>query len=196
MKKNIKYLICLVVPLLLINTACAYESAHDVEVLYWHEEKGGKHYYYYNIVNNSNEVDVVNVQVGYKYDYEGGEPQLFAPRADTSHIPLEFISPNGWVGEVEYLEESLNYSLNWTTTGEQYDVKKGKSSFKFGVVLSNQRNDHINTFFTVIFGDSTISTEQMVASTKAPKNVILAPIYQLLLSKGIQPNVIGISKNG
>jgi len=88
MKIRIKHTAVLIFTLLLTSTSCAYESAHDVEILYWHEVKGGKHHYYYNVVNNSNEVDVVNVEVGYKYDYEDGEPQLFAPRADTTHIML------------------------------------------------------------------------------------------------------------
>ncbi len=195
MKNQIKFTVLLIASLFLANTSCAYESAHDVEVLYWSEVKNGQYHYYYNVVNNSTEVDVVNVEVGYKYDYEDGEPQLFAPRADTTHVPLEFIAPNGWEGKVSYLEESLYYSLNWTTTGEQFDIKKGKSSFRFGVVLNNQRDDHINTFFTIIFGDSTVATEQMVASSEPPRNVILAPIYDLLLSKGIKPNVIGMSKS-
>lgn len=192
--KSYLLFVLLVFSLFMMGTSCAYQSSHDVEILYWHELKDGKHYYYYNVVNNSSEVSVVDVQVGYKFDYDNGEPQLYAPRADTTHIPLEFIGPKGWTGQVSYLEESLYYSLNWTTTGEQFDIKKNKSSFKFGVVLSNQRDDHINSFFTIIFSDSTVATKEMVASSEPPRNVILAPIYDLLLSKGIKPNVVGINK--
>ena len=194
MKNQIKFTVLLIASLLLANTSCAYESAHDVEILYWSEVKNGQYHYYYNVVNNSTEVDIVNVEIGYEYDFEDGAPKLQRARGDKTHIPLEFIKPNGWTGKVAYQEETLDYSLMWTTTGEQFDIKKGKSSFRFGVVLDNQRDDHINTFFTIIFGDSTVATEEMVASSEPPRNVILAPIYDLLLSKGIKPNVIGMSK--
>lgn len=195
MKNKIKFAALLISSLLLVNTSCAYESAHDVEILYWSEGKNGQYYYYYNVVNNSTEVDVVNVEIGYEYDFEDGVPKLQRARGDTTHVPLEFIKPNGWIGKVAYQEETLDYSLTWTTTAEQFDIKKGKSSFRFGVVLDNQRDDHINTFFTIIFGDSTVATEEMVASSEPPRSVILAPIYDLLLSRGIKPNVIGMSKS-
>ena len=194
MVRKTKYAFLFFISIFFINTSCAYESAHDVEILYWYEFKNDQHHYYYNVVNNSNEVEIVNVEIGYEYDFEDGAPRVQRTRGDTSHIPIEFISPNGWEAKVAYQEETLDYSLMWTTTGEQFDIKESDSSFQFGVVLSNLRNDHMNTFFTVIFGDSTVATEEMVASLEPPRNLILAPIYDLLLSRGIEARVITIDR--
>lgn len=183
-----KYLLTMFVYLFAVGCSNAFPSKHDAEVLYWHEVKDGQHYYYYNVVNNSSTSNIVHISVGYKYDDNYGEPQLFAPAKDRTHIPLEFISPEGWNGKIEYVEESLNYSLGWrTSAGAKFNIPPNSSSYQFGVVLDNERNDHITSYFTIIFSDSTVTTKQMGTESGPPKSTTLAPIYDLLLSKGLKP---------
>ena len=176
-----------------VVSAVSATGQHDVDVLYWHEAKNGKHSYFYHVLNKSRTSEIVSFMVG--YDWRVGEPKLYAPRADTRHIPLEFHSPTGWSGKVEYLEESLFYNLLWESNQPQNDIKEGESSYRFGVELSNRRNDHLNTVITVIFGDTTITSKKMAGSESQPppSNHILAPIYLLLLSKGITPKFLQIN---
>ena len=135
-----KYLLTIFIYLFAVGCSNAFPSKHDAEVLYWHEFKDGQHYYYYNVVNNSSSSNIVHISVGYKYDDNYGEPQLFAPAKDRTHIPLEFISPEGWNGKIEYVEESLNYSLGWrTSAGAKFNIPPNSSSYQFGVVLDNER---------------------------------------------------------
>jgi hypothetical protein len=170
----------------------AYYSEHDASVLYWHEIKEGKHYYYYHVINNSTTSVIVSVRVG--YNRLNGTPELYAPRLDTTHIPLEFISPSGWSGRIEYYEESHYYNLEWESSASTYDIKVDKDNYRFGVVLSNQRDDHINTHFSIIFGDSTAVSKTLSSDSEPPPpNSTMAPIYHLLLSQGIDVHVIRLS---
>ncbi len=170
----------------------AYYSEHDASVLYWHEVKEGKHYYYYHVVNHSETSAIVAVRVG--YDRVHGTPELYAPRLDTTHIPLEFISPSGWAGRIEYYEESHYYDLEWESSDPADDIKVNKDNYRFGVVLSNKRDDHINTHFSIIFGDSTAVSKMLSSDNEPPPpNISMPPIYHLLLSQGIDVHVIRLS---
>jgi len=184
----------LLITILFLSSSCthAFLDVHEAEVLYWYEIENDEHRYYYNIVNNSSSAEIVKVIVGYQYDDDGGIPKLFAPAGDRTHIPLDFISPEGWSGDLRYVEESLEYSLGWVTSDPtKFDISANSSSYEFGVILSNQRDDHINSYFSVIFNDGTVTTRKMDAETNSPpRNPILTPLYELLLSKGIEPRVM------
>lgn len=192
MNKTIKYLLIFCGFFSIMQTANAVLfSEHDADVLYWHEEKNGQHYYYYHVFNKSNTSSIVGFKIGYNWEF--GLPQLTRAGGDASFIPSKFFSPPGWSGEIEYTEDTLDYNLNWDAgSNPANDVKKGDSSYRFGVKLSNQRADHLTTNFTVIFGDSTVTTKLLAGSESEapPPNHVLAPVYDLLLSKGIDAKFI------
>lgn len=193
-RKVLFLVICISLFIPVISHA-VYFSEHDADVLYWYEEKNGKHYYYYHVANNSIDSTIVAVYIG--YDWEHGIPTLGRVRGETAHIPIKFFSPSGWTGKVQYTEETLYYDLEWVTGASDQNIKPGESSYRFGVELTNQRADHVTTYFTVIFGDSTIATEQLNGSESKPppKNHYLSPLYFLLLSKGIDVKFVHLDSS-
>ncbi|WP_339132715.1 MAG: hypothetical protein WGN25_10895 [Candidatus Electrothrix sp. GW3-4] len=195
LKRLLILLVCVIV-FFPVASHSAYFSEHDADILYWHEETNGKHYYYYHVTNLSSESTIVAVYIG--YDWEHGIPLLNRTRAETAHVPLKFFSPPGWTGKVQYTEETLYYDLEWETGDPSKNIKPGESSYRFGVELTSQRDDHINTNFTVIYGDSTVATKALSGSeTEAPpKNHILSPLYLLLLSKGIDVKFARLNSAG
>jgi len=98
MNKKILFLLLCILVLFPSTSHSVYFSEHDADILYWHEEKDGKHYYYYHVINLSTESTIVAVYVG--YDWEHGIPLLTRTRAETAHIPLNFLSPPEWTGKV------------------------------------------------------------------------------------------------
>ena len=117
------------------------DGAAQVQV--WQENLPDKVVYHYRVLDIAEGTVITSVKVG--YDYFHGIPLLRTR-------PTLIRAPQGWVGKVIHTEETLEFEVEWRTTGPEYDIKAGQELGGFAVEVPAADDLYRTTFFTVIFG--------------------------------------------
>ncbi|MDT8452782.1 MAG: hypothetical protein RQ936_08575 [Gammaproteobacteria bacterium] len=175
--KNIYFIFLLFCCLPIISHANWQDN--DASVFGYAETLNTTTKYIYRVTNVSNNAGITSVTVG--YDYFHGVPELKTK-------PVEIFSPQGWNGKIVRTEETLDYEIKWTSSSASYDIQAGNSLSGFSFTVANEQVEplFLNAHFTVIYGNSTI-TSKIIQPDNNPSPVDTVPPS---LSVELSPSLI------
>lgn len=128
---------------------------------------------YQYLVENGSKTPITSVTVGFDHYHR-------AP--DLNIEPLHIISPEGWVGSIVLTEETNNFEVRWQSRGALHDISAGGSKTGFGVVLPRDDTPYRSGHFTVIFGNSMVTSDQIMDDTPSTSMDINAPEIAVALT--------------
>ena len=142
-------------------TGSADGHEHPAEVRVWQKNFPDKVVYYYRVINQATGVSIAKVVIG--YDYYRGMPTLTAR-------PQAIRSPSGWTGQIISTEETLNVEVEWRRDeNASNSVRPGAEKRGFALELPTA-NSSYRSFYTLIFGDGTVASGQVLPDSEPPPN--------------------------
>lgn len=139
----------------LISTSAmsANFEQHPAKVLVNQTDLASGVRYHYTVVNESPTAAVTTFTVG--FDYYHRTPELTVE-------PTAIVSPPGWEGKPVFTEETLQFEIEWSSTGAAHDVPPGGEMRGFAVVVPQADAAYRQGHFTTIFGNSMVSSKRIV----------------------------------
>lgn len=149
---------------------------HPAEVRVWQENLPDKVVYHYRVINKATNVSIPTVIIG--YDHYHGVPTLTAR-------PQAIRSPSGWAGQVVSTEETLIVQVEWGRD-ENLSNSIQPGTEKRGFVLEvPSANNSYRSFYTLIFGDGTVASGQILTDPQSPPGDSTPPTLSVVLTPSI-----------
>jgi hypothetical protein len=158
-------------------TSAANGHEHPAEVRVWQENLPDKVVYHYRVINKATSVSIPTVIIG--YDHYHGVPTLTAR-------PQTIRSPSGWSGQIISTEETLIVQVEWGRDDNvSNSIQPGTEKRGFAVEVPSANNSY-RSFYTLIFGDGTVASGQILADSQPPPGDSTPPTLSVVLT----PNII------
>lgn len=159
------------------TTSAANGYEHPAEVRVWQENLPGKVVYHYRVINQATGFSIPTVIIG--YDHFHGVPTLTAR-------PQTIRSPSGWFGQIISTEETLIVEVEWGRDNNlSNSIQPGAEKRGYAVEVPNANNSY-RSFYTLIFGDGTVASGQILPDTQPPLGDSMPPTLSVVLT----PNII------